>query len=100
MKKVLRMLGHALVIVVMTLAVDFTLLATVFSGMKRSWADAATAYTEAYILTDYDHDLAPNAKSKRAWGNTTYSWPGCGEAIGDPRSFRGAPAASTVQTDL
>ena len=58
MKKVLRMLGQALVIVVMTLAVDFTLLATVFSGMKRSWADAATAYTEAYISTDYDHDLA------------------------------------------
>ena|ERR1700716_4315219 len=26
--------------------------------------------------------------------------PGCDEAIGDPRSFRGAPAASTVQTDL
>ncbi|HTG18476.1 MAG TPA: hypothetical protein VK681_00455, partial [Reyranella sp.] len=62
------------VIVVMTLAVDFVLLATVFSGMKRSWADAATAYTEAYILTDYDHDLAPNAKSQRAWGNIVYSW--------------------------
>jgi hypothetical protein len=74
MKKVLRMLGQALVIVVMTLAVDFVLLATVFSGMKRSWADAATAYTEAYILTDYDHDLAPNAKSQRAWGNIVYSW--------------------------
>jgi hypothetical protein len=74
MKKVLRVLGQALVIVVMTLAVDFVLLATVFSGMKRSWADAATAYTEAYILTDYDHDLAPNAKSQRAWGNIVYSW--------------------------
>ena len=74
MKKVLRVLGQALVIVLMTLVVDFVLLATVFSGMKRSWADAATAYTEAYILTDYDHDLAPNAKSQRAWGNTVYSW--------------------------
>src|ERR1700738_704323 len=81
MKKVLRMLGQALVIVVMTLAVDFVLLATVFSGMKRRWAgvkrsgaDAAPAYTEAYILTDYDHDLAPNAKSQRAWGNIVYSW--------------------------
>ena len=74
MKKVLRMLGQALVIVMMTLAVDFTLLATVFSGMKRSWADAGTAYTEAYILTDYDHDLAPNAKSHRAWGNIVHSW--------------------------
>jgi hypothetical protein len=74
MKKVLRMLGQALVIVVMTLAVDFVLLATVFSGMKRSWADAATAYTETYIPTGYDHDLAPNAKSQRAWGNIVYSW--------------------------
>src|SRR5258708_19341378 len=74
MKKVLRMLGQALVIVAMTLAVDFVLLATVFSGMKRSWADAATAYTEAYILTDYDHALAPNTKSQRAWGNIVYSW--------------------------
>jgi hypothetical protein len=74
MKKVLRVLGQALVIVLMTLVVDFVLLATVFSGMKRSWADAATAYTEAYILTDYDHDLTPNAKSQRAWGNIVYSW--------------------------
>src|SRR6267154_4144533 len=74
MKKVLRVLGQALVIVLMTLVVDFVLLATVFSGMKRSWADAATAYTEAYILTDYDHDLASNAKSQRAWGNIVYSW--------------------------
>jgi hypothetical protein len=74
MKKVLRMLGRVLVIVVMTLAVDFVLSATVFSGMKRSWADAATAYTEAYIPTDYDRDLAPNAKSQRAWGNIGYSW--------------------------
>src|SRR3981189_706664 len=74
MKKVLRVLGQALVIVLMTLVVDFVLLAAVFSGMKRSWADAATAYTEAYILTDYDHDLAPNAKSQRVWGNIVYSW--------------------------
>src|SRR5260370_39905140 len=74
MKKVLRMLGQALVIVVMTLAVDFVPLATGFSGMKRSWADAATAYTEADILTDYDHALAPNTKSQRAWGNIVYSW--------------------------
>jgi hypothetical protein len=37
-------------------------------------ADAATAYTETYIPTGYDHDLAPNAKSQRAWGNIVYSW--------------------------
>ena len=42
--------------------------------MKRNWADAATAYTAAYISTDYDHDLAPNTKSQRAWGNIVYPW--------------------------
>ena len=52
MKKVLRVLGQALAIVVMTLAVDFVLLATAFSGMKRSWTDAATAYTKRTYMTD------------------------------------------------
>jgi hypothetical protein len=74
MKKVLRMLGQAFVILVITLALDFVLLATVFSGWKRNWADAATAWTQAYISTAYHHDLAPNAKSTRVWGNITYSW--------------------------
>jgi len=46
MKKVLRMLGRVLVIVAMTLAVDFVLLATVF---EQSWSDAATAHTEAAL---------------------------------------------------
>ena len=50
------------------------LLATVFSGWKRNWADAATAYTQAYISTPYHHDLAPNANSTRVWGNVSYSW--------------------------
>jgi hypothetical protein len=49
MKKVLRMLGQVLVIVAMTLAVDFVLLATVFAGMKQSWSDAAPAHTEAAL---------------------------------------------------
>jgi hypothetical protein len=42
MKKVLRTLGQAFVILVLTLALDFVLLATVFSGMKQTWADAAS----------------------------------------------------------
>lgn len=74
MKKVLRILGQTFVILMLTLALDFVLLATVFSGMKQRWADAATAYTQAYISTDYDHDLAPNEKSQRAWGNIVYPW--------------------------
>jgi hypothetical protein len=73
-KKVLRMLGQAFAILVITLALDFVLLATVFSGLKRDWADAASAYAQAYIYTAYHHDLAPNVKSTRVWGNIVYSW--------------------------
>lgn len=74
MIKALRMLGQAFVILLITLALDYLLMATVLSGIKRHWADAATAYTRAYIATDYDHDLAPNANSTRVWGNVTYPW--------------------------
>ena len=74
MKRALRILGQAFVILVITLALDFVLLATVFSGLKRTWADAATSYTRAYITTAYHHDLAPNANSERAWGNIVYAW--------------------------
>ena len=74
MKKVLRMLGKAVAIVVITLALDYVLLATVFSDLKRSWTDAASAYAQAYIYTAYHHDLTPNAKSTRVWGNISYPW--------------------------
>ena len=68
------MLGQVLAILLITLALDYLLLATVFSGMKKSWADAATAYTRAYISVPWHHDLAPNANSQRAWGNVSYAW--------------------------
>jgi hypothetical protein len=74
LKKALRALGQSVVVVLITLALDFVLVSTVFSGWKREWADAATAYTEAYIPAPYDHDLAPNANSTRVWGNMVYSW--------------------------
>ncbi len=70
----LRMLARFFVILAITLALDYALLATVFSGWKRNWADAASAYTQAYIKTDYDHDLAPNANSMRVWGTISYPW--------------------------
>jgi len=70
----LRVFGQALLILVITLALDYVLLATLFPGWKRNWSDAATAYTQAYISAPYDHDLAPNANSTRAWGNVAYSW--------------------------
>jgi hypothetical protein len=74
MIKALRVLGQTLFILLITLALDYVLMATVFSGIKRNWADAATAYTRAYVTTAYDHDLAPNMNSVRVWGNVTYPW--------------------------
>jgi hypothetical protein len=70
----LRTLGQGFVIIAITLALDYVLLGTLLSGWKRNWDDAATAWTNAYISTPYDHDLAPNANSERVWGKIVYSW--------------------------
>ena len=64
----LRILGQVCAILAITLALDYILLATVFSDWKRNWADAATAYTEAYVRVSWHHDLAPNQNSMRPWG--------------------------------
>ena len=72
MKRVLRLLGQAFVIVLIVLALDYVVLATVLSDWKRSWADSATAYTQAYVLSPLHHDIAPNQDSMRAWGNIVY----------------------------
>lgn len=71
---VVRLLGQILAILAITLALDYILLATVLSDWKQRWHDAATAYTQAYVSSPYDHDLAPNADSTRAWGNIVYPW--------------------------
>src|SRR5262245_36818415 len=57
LKKVLRLLGKVFAIILITLALDYILLATVFSDLKRKWQDAASAYVGAYIHTPYHHDL-------------------------------------------
>jgi|SRR5579883_1412667 len=72
MRVVARTIGRVLVILLITLALDYVLLATVFSDLKRNWADAATAYTHSYISSPLHHDLAPNVSSERAWGNIVY----------------------------
>jgi len=50
LKGLFRILGQVCAILAITLALDYILLATVFSGWKRSRDDAATAYTQAYVL--------------------------------------------------
>jgi hypothetical protein len=73
MKRALRILGQVCVILVVTLALDYLLLATVFSDLKRHWTDGATVYAQAYIPSPVlHHDLAPNQDSERPWGNIVY----------------------------
>lgn len=72
LKRALRALGQACAIIAITLTVDYLLLATVFADWKRNWADAATAYTQAYIPAPWHHDLAPNQNSERPWGKSLY----------------------------
>jgi hypothetical protein len=89
-KRVLRWLGQAFVIVVIVLALDYVLLATVFSDMKRSWADGATSYTHAYIPSPLlHHTLAANQNSRRPWGNINYRF------LTDRHGFRTGPCAAT-----
>ena len=72
-RKTARALGMGFIILLITLALDYAVLATVFSDMKRNWTDTATASTNAYISSPtLHHDLAPNQNSERAWGNVLY----------------------------
>jgi len=72
LKGLFRILGQVCAILAITLALDYILLATVFSAWKRSWDDAATAYTQAYVHAPWHHDLAPNQNSMRPWGKILY----------------------------
>jgi hypothetical protein len=72
MRAVARAIGRVFAILLITLALDYVLLATVFSDLKRNWTDAATAYTQSYIPSPLHHDLAPNVSSERAWGDIVY----------------------------
>ena len=71
-KRFLRVLGQVVLVIAITLTLDYILLATVFSDWKKNWSDAATAYTQAYIHVPWHHDLAPNQNSERPWGKALY----------------------------
>lgn len=72
MKSVLRFVGQVLAIVVITLALDFILTATLFSGLKKSWAEAARP--GVYRPAAHHHDLVPDREITRVWGNVRYPW--------------------------
>jgi hypothetical protein len=65
MKRALRFTGQTLLVAAITLGLDYGLTATLFSGLKRTWLEADAANLNA----PYHHDLRPNQKSTRVWGN-------------------------------
>src|SRR5215813_14120392 len=74
MKKVLRFVGQVLVIAAITLALDFVLTATLFSSIKRALVEAEASDYGIYHPAPYHHDLVPDMKITRVWGNVLYPW--------------------------
>ncbi|MBS0519961.1 MAG: SGNH/GDSL hydrolase family protein [Proteobacteria bacterium] len=74
MKKILRVGGRVVLILAITLALDYVLTATVFSGLKRTWIAADAANLDTYIWAPWHHDLMPNRKSMRTWGRIRFPW--------------------------
>ena len=72
MKSVLRFVAQALAIVAITLTLDFVLSATLFSGLKKSWAEAARP--GVYMPAPHHHDLVPDREITRVWGAVRYPW--------------------------
>jgi len=74
MKKALRFAGRALAFLAALLVMDYLAMATLFSGMKRSWNEAYEANLHAYVGAPWHHDLRPDEKSTRIWGRERFSW--------------------------
>jgi hypothetical protein len=74
MKKVLRFARQVVVIAAITLALDYILTATLFSDLKRAMSDPEASNARVYVAAPYHHDLAPNVKATRVWGNMLYPW--------------------------
>lgn len=74
MKRVLRCARQALVIVAITLTLDYILTATLFAKQKQALADADAGNYVVYRPAPYHHDLIPNRQSTRVWGDVIYPW--------------------------
>jgi hypothetical protein len=75
MKKLLRRLGQALLILTIILGLDFVLTNTVFSDLRQSVSKAVGENWSTYIDSPpYDHDLISNKDTERAWGRVVYPW--------------------------
>ena len=73
MRRVLRGVGTVLAILVITLALDFVLTATLFAGIKRAMTGAAENH-HVYRPVSYHHDLLPDVRTTRIWGNILFPW--------------------------
>jgi hypothetical protein len=74
MKRVLRFAGEVMVVAAITLALDFALTATLFASLKRAFTEAEAGNYRVYLPAAYHHDLAPDVKTTRVWGNILYPW--------------------------
>jgi hypothetical protein len=75
MRRVARITRTALVVVAITLTLDFVLTATVlppFINKDRDVAEAAK--WRVYTGAPYHHDLAPGIETPRVWGRIIYHW--------------------------
>jgi GDSL-like Lipase/Acylhydrolase family len=63
-----------LVIAAITLALDYILTATLFSSLKQAMSDPEARNERVYVAAPYHHDLAPDVKATRVWGNILYPW--------------------------
>ncbi len=74
MRRILRFVGQVLVIAAVTLALDFVLTATLLDNLKRAFAEAAAENHLVYQPAPHHHDLVPDVKTTRLWGNMFYPW--------------------------
>ncbi len=89
-RKLLRWVGQGLVILAITLALDFALTNTLFTEMRDAVSKAESENWYTYIDSPpYDHDLIANKNTKRAWGRIVYRW------LVDNHGFRTGPCAGT-----
>lgn len=72
LKSVLRFVALALAVAAITLMLDLILTATLFSGLKKSWAEAA--WPGVYTSAAHHHDLVPNREITRVWGRGRNPW--------------------------
>src|SRR5581483_5439665 len=67
--------GQVLLILAITLGLDYALTNTLFANLRQTVSKAEAENWSTYIDSPiYDHDLIANKNTERAWGRIVYSW--------------------------